>query len=130
MPKEVLVGVLFTVGCALPSLSLEIAVPVIGFAAIAWLNCWAIERWDSRALPRHVAKIALLIALAGAIVAFGIFHAEPRAALVMLSGSVSAALLAMLDRIRSRIAPIALRAWADFVLLTPAILTASARWAR
>ncbi len=56
--KELLVGVLFTSGCAFPALS---RLPISGnllqlwpffavitfFALLAWLNCHAIDRWES-----------------------------------------------------------------------------------
>jgi hypothetical protein len=49
--KELLVGLLFTCGCALPALARAPLWPVIVavtfFAALAWLNCRAIDRWES-----------------------------------------------------------------------------------
>jgi hypothetical protein len=42
-----------------------------------------------------------------------------RIALLVASGAASALLLALLDRLRGRLTPLALRAAADLVLLTP-----------
>ncbi len=124
--KELLVGVLFTAGCALPAWSRgdwrPLVVPILWFAALAWLNCRAIERWETG--QQGIARAARWTACAGIIAAAGMALAEPRGAALLAAGAFSAVLLAWLDRHRERIAPITLRAAADLVLLTPALLLA------
>jgi hypothetical protein len=126
--KEFLVGVVFAAGCALPAWNcapargVAIAIPTAFFAALAWLNCSAIERWESAKDGPLIAGIAAGLALAGAAIAVLIGGHLPRPAALTLAGSVAALLLALLDRMRSRIAPLTLRAAADLVLLTPLAL--------
>jgi hypothetical protein len=150
--KESLVAVLFAAGCILPAWSRFHAsgaqefsrmwfwIPAIYFAAVAWLNCSSIARWESDAeaadedfdregrtyyerVGRRTNLIAaLLVALAGlglAVIA-GAWH--PRSAELMTAAGVSALLLALLDRTRGRLTPLALRAAADLVLLTPLVI--------
>lgn len=123
--KELLVGVLFTAGCALPVLSpahwTALVLPMAFFAALAWLNCRAIERWESG--EPGIARVAHRVAFTGIVAAAAIALAEPRSAALIVAGAMSALLLAGLDRQRQRIAPVALRALADLVLLTPVLLT-------
>jgi hypothetical protein len=148
--KELLVGVLFAVGCALPSLGaawtaqantrwvsrgIWISNPIlIGciafFATLAWLNCHAIERWESQTLHTtdlSLAGFALGLALLGLGAALMLFSAHPRPALLLASAALSALMIALLDRIRPQLAPITLRAAADLVLLAPAVVIFVAR---
>jgi hypothetical protein len=126
--KEMLVGVLFTVGCALPAWSRadwrSLAVPVAFFAVLAWLNCRAIEAWESHCRIK-MGHIAGAIALAGLVLAGGFAACHSRQSALLLAGAVSALLLAALDRFRNRLRSVTLRAAADFVLLTPAFLLAA-----
>ncbi|MGC1461883.1 MAG: hypothetical protein WA802_06750 [Terracidiphilus sp.] len=64
---------------------------------------------------------ASLLALAGLLLA-AILLTSPRSATLLVAGSTSAFRLALLDRLRTRLTPVALRAAADFVLLTPLFL--------
>lgn len=130
LSKEFLVGTLFTAGCALPTLTrmrlagataTELGVllaPVAVFAALAWLNCHAIERWESASRARifsgggWLAILSLLLAAAFASL-------QPRVAALFVVAALSALLLGLLDRLRPRLTPLALRAAADLVLLTP-----------
>jgi hypothetical protein len=133
LSKEFLVGVLFTAGCALPTFSRlwlvqnsprtfsPFIVPVVFFAALAWLNCCAIDCWESRAASR-IAERAGLLTLAGAATAAFLASTEPRSATLLLAGSASLCLLALLDRFGNRLTPVSLRAAADLVLLTPLVL--------
>jgi hypothetical protein len=151
--KELLVGLLFTIGCALPALRILPALPrasvwpmlcpIAFFALLAWLNCAAIESWESRreddglsaARGLHGSNViaeglrssrgspcfaALFLTGIGGVLAVLSFSAYPRAATLLLAGGVSAALLACLDCQRSQLSPVALRAAADLALLTPA----------
>jgi hypothetical protein len=133
--KEMLVGLLFTAACALPVLSRAGQSPAmqgpllaaaIFFALLAWLNCHAIEHWESERRVEGVSATfiaALALALGGVLAAAMLASAHPRAAALLVSGSASALLLALLDRRRHRLTPLALRAAADLALLTPALLT-------
>jgi hypothetical protein len=134
LTKELLVGVLFTLGCALPTLpALLSSAPwpaagaMVFFALLAWLNCSAIDSWESqvRREPKRRAGSPLsagcVLAGLGGMLALGCFAAHPRAATLLLAGAVSAVLLALLDAGRNRLRPVALRAFADVALLTPVV---------
>ncbi len=141
--KELLVGLIFTAGCALPtwfrwrgghsSMLWFFWMPVVYFAALAWLNCHAIARWESgRRTPRATGVLSLgcLLGLAGMILALAALAGHARSSAVLVCAAASALLLALLDRMRDRLTPTALRAAADFVLLTPALLLPLAYWLR
>jgi hypothetical protein len=126
--KELLVGVLFTAACALPALSRAAAqgwmatwpllVPAVFYALLAWLNCHAIDHWESErpASKSRISTRACILAIAGLLVACNL---QPRPAALIAAGAGSALLLALLDHLRGRLTPLALRAGADLVLLTP-----------
>lgn len=132
--KELLVGLLFTAGCALPALSRFSAARgpsshlwpflalIIFFAALAWLNCHAIERWESPVTASRILTAACQLGLAGLSLALAFAAVHSRLAVLFAAGAVSTLLLGFLDRMRSRLTPLALRAAADLVLLTPFIL--------
>jgi hypothetical protein len=134
--KEMLVGVLFTAACALPAwycgriAGIDRPVgpllgPVALFALLAWLNCHLIERWETAAELWSGARLALALAVAAAALTAALAVAgQPAAAALAASGAASALLLALLDRLRARLTPVALRAAADLVLLTPLLLLA------
>jgi len=139
--KELLVGLLFTAGCVLPSLSrartanpsIHSIWPLAGaalfFALLAWHNCHSIECWESSPTHSHRSRIfihAAFLACAGLLLALILGPLQPRAAALVACGAASALLLALLDRSRSRLTPVALRAGADLVLLTPALLASFA----
>ncbi len=143
--KELLVGLLFTAGCALPTLTrlhgavgdglpVELLLMVmVCYAALAWLNCAAIDQWEasrgkagggeaSRGLgtgrsARRIATGAVVLVLACAPIA-------PRLSMLAAACAASALLLAWLDRQRNRLTPLALRCAADLVLLTPLVCLA------
>ena len=128
--KEFLVGVIFTAGCALPTLSrlapetsriVPFASVFAFYAALAWLNCFAIAHWESEQ-TRSIRTPALLIAALGLIMALACAAAAPRSAALLVAGSASALLIAIFDRARPRLSPLTLRVAADLVLLTPIFL--------
>ncbi len=137
--KAFLVGTLFTAGCLLPVWSqlratgapishgrLLIA-PALFFAVLGWLNCHAIAQWESARPDTAVhglTSITLVAAFAGLLLAVFVAFIEPRPAILIAFGSASAFLLALLDWLRTRLTSLALRAAADLVLLSPAMLIA------
>jgi hypothetical protein len=130
VPRECVVGAIFTAGCLLPALSssehlrvaVELIAPVFAMAALASLNVRAIGRWEGDGQRTDVSAAALglaAVSLGGAAVLLG---AEPRAAALLAMAAASAGLLALLDLFRNRLQPVTLRAAADLILLTPALL--------
>jgi hypothetical protein len=211
VPKEFLVGLLFAAGCALPALSripihvsagaaqhahslfYPLLIDAAIFALLAWLNCHAIDRWESdlnvqfehgffspsgatfkrkvagsdlatgsvlkstaavakadsavkgagfsphsqptNRVPALVSERNLanpsrnrifsssaLLAATSLLFAALLFSTQPRSAALLASAAASAFLLALLNRLRARLTPIALRTAADLVLLVPAFL--------
>ncbi|MGA9585070.1 MAG: hypothetical protein WBQ95_07060 [Terracidiphilus sp.] len=125
--KEWLVGLLFTAGCAAPTLSrLHFAQwPFLTclalFVALAWLNCAAIESWESSKSQSAIFWRTSVLG-ACALAASGAFAStDIRASALACCVVASAFLLCLLDRTRSRISPVTLRTLADLVLLTPLI---------
>lgn len=139
LSKEFLVGLLFTLGCALPAWSRAVrlssgllhggiaalAAPTAFFSLLAWINCRAIDRWESHresASRPSIAAQATLLGLAALIAAALQLHRQPRSAALLATAALAALLLAELDRRRSHLTPLALRAAADLVLLAPLLL--------
>lgn len=126
--KEFLVGLLFTAGCAAPTLSSlhRVAWPLTLclaiFTALAWLNCCAIESWESphrlSSMRMYAGALIIIVMLASAALAFK----NSRASALAFAAAASALLLFLLDRLQTRLSPLTLRALADLVLLTPAVL--------
>ena len=129
--KELLVGLLFTAACVLPALSrtagaklLALPAAAVFFAMLAWLNCHAIDRWEKLEPVQRtsISSNAGLLAIAGVVLAAIVAPVQPRAAALLLTAAGSSLLLALLDRVRAHLTPLALRALADLVLLTPLAL--------
>jgi hypothetical protein len=131
--KELLVALLFTTACVLPAWSrtndrtalCSLLVLAVFFALLAWLNCHAIDRWESSLTPSRKGQIlplASLLALLGLLLTTTLSLTLPGAAALVAAGAASAQLLALLDLLRNRLSPLALRAAADLVLLTPVLL--------
>jgi len=136
--RAFLIGAIFTAACLLPVASQmahtrtlpaagPLASPALFFGVLAWLNCRAIGRWESApefSLEANDGPLtcAWMVAIAGALLALCLAGAEPRASMLVAAGTASALLLGVLDRFRNRLTPMALRAAADLVLLTPALL--------
>lgn len=129
VPKELLVGILFTVACLAPTWARvpgdrwDLVTPALAFTGLAWLNCHAIECWESQ-VKRKVAifRLAAGLAIVALLGATAVAYQFPRQASLLASAAVSAALLAFLDRQRHKLTPVTLRAAADLVLLAPALL--------
>jgi len=183
LKKEMLVGILFAAACALPAISRAsthanqslwpLYAAAVVFALLAWLNCHAIDRWESdeeecekewkatldgtkdrvesRGFPplrqkkgartghgwvssiedsesrwtadkSDVLLPAFLLAGGGLLLGAVLSFHQPRPAALIVAGAVSALLLALIDCLRSRLTPIAVRAAADLVLLVPLAL--------
>jgi len=132
LSKEFLVGLLFTAGCALPAFSASQHAalwPLFGvaglYAALAWLNCHAIDCWERRAHRSHrppTPVSAAVVAIAAAGLTLYLSASCPRTAAMCAAAGLSALLLALLDCARGRIGPVTLRASADLTLLTPVLL--------
>lgn len=134
--KEFFVGVLFTAGCAAPALSclrstrVEVShlwptlAGITYFAVLAWLNCAAIETWESGFNSSRIRGFAALICLIGMSIAAALFFTQNRASALISTGVASGLLLLRLDLKRHRFAPVTLRALADLVLLIPGLLLA------
>lgn len=132
--KEMLVGILFTTGCALPAWNRTaepwpMLAPLVFFAVLAWLNCHAIEQWENSCEapgpPAHetaILPIAALLGVTGFLLAAWLSAGQPRMAALIACGAASALLLGLLDRLRPHLTPLTLRALADLVLLAPLAL--------
>jgi hypothetical protein len=139
LTKEMGVGVLFTLGCALPAMERvrdglrgEMLCLVAYFVLLAWLNCAAIERWEATPRREERLRAGWVLAGVGAALAAGWIAAarasETHLALLLLAGTLSAGLLALLDLERERMGGVTLRAAADAVLLTPLLLLWGWAW--
>jgi hypothetical protein len=132
--KELLVGLLFTAGCAAPTLSrlhsarLPFFACLVLFAALAWLNCTAIESWESR-MNRTRVSLHTFVVGAVCVGASGAFLLmDVHASELACSAAISALLLSALNDMRTRVSPLTLRTLADLVLLAPlALIIAGAR---
>ncbi len=146
LPKEVAVAILFAAATAVPAWSrldgnvagnyAELSLAAICFAALCWLNCVAIEHWETMGeldrscshmhattewAGRNLARIALTVCGIALYIqsALTTLPFTPSLRLVFLSAALSAAALFTLDRFRRNLSSMQLRAAADAVLLTP-----------
>lgn len=144
LPKELAVGIVFAAATAVPAWSrlssgrLVLFPAVFIFAALCWLNCVAIECWES--LPdtgprsrftdshsttvwaanrlRTVAIAFATIALALTVVS--VKRQQPWG--VYLAAGLSGLFLSLIDAHRERFSAMTLRIAADAALLTPLII--------
>jgi hypothetical protein len=139
LPKELLVGILFTLACTAPTWTrivgpgivithLALLPTILIFTSLAWLNCHAIETWESASKSSHrPSTLWLAIALAAIALLTTVIAAalhQHRQAALLAAAALSASLLALLDRHQHSLTPIALRCSADLVLLAPLALLA------
>jgi hypothetical protein len=136
LPKELAVGVFFAAAVFVPAAAREpglrdaMIVPAGAFAAVCWLNCVFIHRWehDERApedahrstLASAPRAVGLAVGLAAACL-LGAAFAGRFAGLLGAVG-LAGALLVGIDRLRDRLGRTTLRALADAALLTPLVL--------
>lgn len=135
-PRALLIGMVFTAGCLLPvasqagpvalhSVGPALAIPSVVFAALAWLNCYAIGKWESDSSTgtrNGVGGKAAFLAGVAAVLAVILGGNEARLSALLAAAAVSALLFVLLESRRDRISPLALRAAADLALLTPVFL--------
>jgi hypothetical protein len=136
-PKEMVVGIIFAAAAAVPAWAVlggrraELLPMTVLFAALCWLNCAAIEKWEQPRARGHVTTdwMRSHLLLAGsvlAVVAFLAAGAElmrglpPGVGGLYSAGALSAILLLVLDR--SGLNAMQLRIAADMALLTPLLL--------
>jgi hypothetical protein len=135
LSKEFLVGILFTLGCVLPAWSRAnfqhrfitgpLLITTLLFALLAWLNCYAIDRWESGDqvhTQREFARFALSLATIFVICAAMLTFFNPPSACLLACGAIAALILAVLDCFAGRFTPVTLRTFADAALLTPIFL--------
>jgi hypothetical protein len=112
------VALLFGLGTALaawPRIStIGDALAILLFAVLCWVNCTAIEDWESGQGVRTCASLA-----AGAIAIFAAVVLREHRPVVGGAETAAALGLMCLDRLRGRLSPDALRVLADMVLATP-----------
>ena len=119
--KEAAVAVLFALGATLsawPNIrsAVDIAA-VILFSCLCWVNCVAIENWESPGESRWpIGAAAGFVAVAAAAL---LFSSRP-----VLGGAVAASAICfvLLDRVRRHLSSDALRVLADVALLSPLFL--------
>lgn len=141
LPKEIVVGVLFAAGAALPCWSRYAgiprgaALPFLFFALLCSLNCLSIECWENRGggaarerrnglagwaasrMSWSAVVLAVAALLAGTFSGVaGIFSYE------LLAVSLGALLLLLLNCGSEKLSPAALRVLADAALVLPAVL--------
>ncbi len=136
LPKELAVAVLFAAATAVPAWSRlgardgvgpakeQLAPAVIFFAALCWINCVSIEKWEAgnphsttRWASLHLRPIVTMIALFS--LAAALLAPSRGLTAVYLAALFSSGLLFVLDARSSHFSPLHLRIAADAALLTP-----------
>lgn len=124
--KELFVAMIFTAACVLPTFA-RIQIPsalvlsALLFAALAWLNCHAIQIWESRT-SSAVNSILLAAILLGALAIFTSWFAaqsDARFPALDLAVALSALLFVLLQINKQHFSSLSLRIAADLALLTP-----------
>jgi hypothetical protein len=144
LPKEVAVAVLFATATAVPAWSRlkasdgaglgksQLGPAVVCFAALCWVNCVGIEKWEAGCPPAlanakphastrwaglHLRPIVTMIALFS--LAAALLAPSRGLMAVYLAALLSSGLLFALDIRSSRFSPLHVRIAADAALLTP-----------
>lgn len=121
-PKEAAVAVIFALGASLAAWnrveSSADVFTVILFSCLCWINCVAIETWESAKWDRRAAQfpVAIPAACVGLAAILALHHDRP-----LLAGAeaCSAAAFVLLDRSRLKLSADVLRVLADAALLSP-----------
>jgi hypothetical protein len=148
LPKELAVGAVFAAATAVPAWSrltegrTQLLPGILVFATLCWLNCAAIERWESGPTPlsngatkppatSHVTTrwaadrlevVALIVAAISLFLWIGTRIAVLTTAPIYLAAFLAAFCFAVMDRHRERFSTLHLRIAADAILLTPLLL--------
>ena len=148
LPKELAVGIFFPAAVFVPTVARvphlrALLVPnALIFAAVCTLNCLFLYAWEhpgvrssahwtTRFATRHLASLSSITAILSFTLAFMEHrHVSTPLWLLAFACGCSASLLLLLHTLQRRISAIHLRAAADLVLLTPALLIPLARVAR
>ncbi|HTZ89788.1 MAG TPA: hypothetical protein VMA71_05585 [Alloacidobacterium sp.] len=140
LPKELAVGVLFAMATAVPAWAraaggrFALAPVVAVFAALCWLNCVAIESWESPAVgasahrttawaARHLQGLTFAMLVVSLILSSANLHDSVRFYL-LLASAMSALLLFWLAHSSKHLTALQLRIAADAALLTPLLFVA------
>jgi hypothetical protein len=139
LPKELAVGVVFAAATAVPvwsrlSAGRATILPAIAlFALLCWLNCVAIERWESGPgnldrehststtlwTVRHVPALAVALTASCGLVGMLAVRQSSSTAPLYLAMFGSCTVFLAIDRERERFSTLSLRILADVALLTP-----------
>ena len=148
LPKEIAVGIVFAAATAVPAWSrldsgrAALFPAVAIFAAVCWLNCVAIERWENLSptgkLPSsdahstthwvadHFGLMASALSLLSGILVVALTFGSTSLGLrktipIYLAALAAALVLALIDRQRDSFSTLHLRIAADLALLTPVL---------
>jgi hypothetical protein len=132
------VAIIFSLACAVPTASRittsqqawQLTASVAVFAAMVWLNCFAIGQWEkSDSKPHSVGRIAAFFTVALTALNLlaillpttqSLYQSASRKTLIL--AFISLILFVALDKNRNRLSPLTLRIAADAALLTPLLL--------
>jgi hypothetical protein len=119
--KEVAVGVVFASGVSLtawPMVHTSADILAIAqFSVLCWLNCVAIEDWESGKSARGA-----VIAGSASVALIAVFLLREQRPVIACAETASAFALVALDRSRGRMSSDAMRVLADVALLSPIFL--------
>ena len=139
LPKELAVGIFFPAAIFIPTIArrpdlrLTLLPHALLFASVCTLNCLSIYAWEhvqphtsahwtTRHSTRHLWLLATLVTLGGIVLTVASVLAHSAGWPLSLACTISALGLLLLDCHHHRLAPVTLRAAADFVLLSPLLL--------
>jgi hypothetical protein len=117
-PKEAAVGALFALGASLvvwaDVKTIADVASILLFACLCWMNCAAIEEWESDRAARHIGVASVVIGAAATL----LYAHRP-----VLGGAelASAFGFLLLNMLRRRLSLDALRVLADVALLSPVV---------
>lgn len=142
LPKELAVGIVFAAAAAVPTWSradsgrLAMLPAVALFAALCWLNCIAIERWENEFTPEglaisnpttrwtaeHLRGMAITLASLSVSMGSVALAKSSSTAAVYFAVLSSSVILVAIHNARRRLTFLGLRIAADAALLTPLLL--------
>lgn len=118
-PKEAAVAILFALGASLVAWG-RVRTPADGaaillFSGLCWMNCIAIQKWESDGLDWSPCTAAMVLACGSGVL---LYADRP-----ILGGAelASAAAFVLLDRVRPKLSADAVRVLADVALLSPVL---------